>query len=407
MGTARHHNGPDRNPGESGQNGVFSWFCRIENRRTAPAELLRRWDEMARYPWAPHRLCVILRNTAKAVKRMPHGERRTDLIASLAENMPAWEKKALPALPAFQHRDLQDALWAHAALGIRPSDGFLKAWEERAIDLLPSSDHMNLALYLWAHASLALSPSAAFMDAWKKQADNILTQGASQPLHGFNVRDHFSILWSLAVLHVLSGDPALEKLAARIEDALPDDMNTISDMQQHVSVCAWFGWRANRQALSRGDTKSSTEQKLSDLFARAGYDPRRASNRTIPVIGHRPDISLADRGTVFHIEVDGPTHFLWNHEGRVAGYNGNTLLQSALIRKLAPEAVLIRLRLPEGSLFLDERQSEDTLEVLVETARAMGPDAYETFTRDDGSVGLRDHLPRREPPPAPGPAPAP
>ena len=112
----------------------------------------------------------------------------------------------------------------------------------------------------------------------------------------------------------------------------------------------------------------------------------------LEALGHKADFGFQYKGREILLELDGYDHFIADAEGYTTGYNGNTLLQSALMAKLKPDAVVVRLRFAEGNIILDANDPA-LLRGLMDMAVKAGPGVYETCRDDQDRILLKPHLP--------------
>lgn len=246
-----------------------------------------------------------------------------------------WQVEAMCALDDGNVglKACSDMIRAFGKLCIVPEADFLTVWEGATIPLLRKArmDTQSLDRTIWSYASLGLLPGAKWLKTWcgavNDQMDAIDRKVGNIPI----------MLWSLAVLDALSPNRALKVLAARLFDEV-EGRNLPSAEQSQVALAAqWFDFEAVAFP-EENPTISASERRLHQLLADSRRDVTVNNLVTIDEIAHRPDITLERDGRHAFVESDGIFHYT-----SVGRMNGGTILMTALIAKLRPESVVVRL----------------------------------------------------------------
>lgn len=201
-----------------------------------------------------------------------------------------------------------------------------------------------------------------------------------------------SAMKSLAMLDIRFPDGGFARIAGQFYHKSSSTMRRpLGDANYDDNCLAaaliYFGFDAQDIAKRPTSTVSGTELMLRNTFQRAGL-PLYRNEVVVKRISHVVDGALVGNGRTILIEHDGPTHFRNGMEKY--GYNAATLLMSALIRKCAPTASLLRVRFSDAELL---SKNPSMLCGLMDDISNEPATVFETYAKA-GDVVLRSHLPR-------------
>ncbi len=351
------------------------------------------WNRILTMDLTPKNLSLIMHRTAAAFKTIRHSPQGKSLRLAVDQGKERWERCALSQIGQFNPQNLTNSLWAFATLGVRPSSDFLHMWQAKAAMEMGAFTSQNLANSLWAFATLGVQPSNDVLRQWQTRA--------AADIDSFTPQSLVNSLWALAALETRHGHSDCHAAATMLHKTIGVDIQNAfptNHAKQFHDASLWFDLPHSGAGPDENDTVSGFEIRLTDIFARAGLPVRRDAG-WIGALKHQTDIAFVIEGQRFLIEMDGPSHFITT-PGSALAYNGHTTMQSALIRKCAPDATLIRIRQDEGRSLI-ESADRNTLGAILMKAVEAGPGAYETCAEGNGGgIGLKNHLPDRRNAPA-------
>lgn len=277
------------------------------------------------HKWPPQKLADIMSLSWKA-NYQPNNE----FLQTLEDHMAS-------RIQEFPFQTLTFAMANFARNKIRPGEEFLQAWTDQANRLLKNGENIapqDLTSSLRSFAYLGLNPGSEFIENWAFTA--------ARRLGSFNQSNLAPTLWSVAVLSASTGDPLLPHAAEFLFGRLEDILKSPSEMDKsQINLAAlWFDYPEFRYSgIAHNENSSWIENKLCRMFEEAGItlcDP------SLPELSRKADAALIQDGRKIIMEYDGPDHFVFDKEG-YQYYDGGTRLQSALVAKLEPRAVVMRL----------------------------------------------------------------
>jgi hypothetical protein len=396
------------------------------------SEFQKHWHTMDKYDFTPEELTLIFTRTAAALNDLKDPQLKKDCLSEVMFRFELWEQQAVTKIQDFTQHDLAMCMWSYRMLNLNPSDEFLNKWYQYAApgDILRSPEeehkfvrsivslavaglkpsksfsdawlpkaimHMRqfsptqIAYSLWAYARLAAEPEEAFMKAWLQQYNDLMVQNPTQ----FRQRDIANILGSCGALSAITGKKIYEEIAQKAYTLHFCDACTIAEKRQVGYASLWFGWPMPQEIPDQNERPSKLEEKLTAAFNQAGFAA--GPDIMIQSMAHKPDMNFVQGDRTVFIEVDGPSHFLYeinelDGTKQPAGFTGRTLFMSALIHKLAANAVLLRLPHPLVSTIL-ERNAEtqkQLLQDLLHTAAQTAPGAYHARARAPNAANSND-----------------
>jgi hypothetical protein len=376
---------PPRSNGALSGNDGFGYFAGLSESNLDSTEFKKKWMALAPLTLQPWQLSVLLNRTSKAVRAIEdiNETKHAAIKDFLFKHIKIWETKVLRTINEFKPTDLANSMCGLAGLGLKPPKDFVDAWEKKAATDIKFFDAKDLSTSLWAFATLGILPSKKFLQAWEEKC--------SREIETFNDVDLALSLWSLSVMAVLEGKQKPSMLVTDLHNRLGDMEVYSSHRQQYCDASLYFDLPMVHERDTKKEKASFSEEQLAACFAKIATP---AGTHKIEALDHNVDIALRYRGHSVLVEADGFYHFIQDRGAERFAFNGNTLLQSALIQKCAPEAIIIRMRHSERpKLTVNCANTPKELTALLDHAVACGPGVYETCTMIDGSLSLRDHLP--------------
>jgi len=102
----------------------------------------------------------------------------------------------------------------------------------------------------------------------------------------------------------------------------------------------WFGCGFSLERVSEDDCSSNFERNVDELFCNVSGDAKSLHSHIVKETGHRIDLTHEFRGRKFHTECDGNTHIVMGTNGSPSHMNGQTILQTGLLRPLLEEPLV-------------------------------------------------------------------
>lgn len=317
---------------------------------------------------------------------------RRRFIQVMVKNLPCWEDRALVTTldGTMGVLDLISARKSFARMGIMLSPEFKKIWEEKVVSAMGRCelDADTLGSVLCCYAGDAEIPSPHVGVAFKKNTRFLVNTGEFLRLpHIVNAMRSCAILnacgektFTPHIAHTLFAGFPVERLKNPF---------LLTKLQQS---CLWFDMPFNNDAALDELSISRMERELRSVFHEAGYP---YMERAIKGFDHRVDLTFRgaqNKNTM--VEIDGPQHFVFARDPQtgeciMAGLNGATVFQSALITKMAVNAVLLRLpfRLVDTILHHTTQVKQNFVEFVMESGRVFSPGSYfVNNARDRGYV---------------------
>lgn len=392
------------NPAHSMQNdmeafNLTAFFESIEHQETQFTFPLfqKHWNALADIQCTPEQLSIIISKATAAIKRLQETdpELAKNYLSEIMFRLELWEDQATAAIPKMDPFDIAQCLWAYKELDVNPRDDFIDKWyeygnvekilqggpeEHRIVRALISSahirwkpsdslwskwnpkalahadnfSHIQTSFFLWPYARFGSEPIAELKEKWMNRLDHLL---ATEP-ETFRPTDLANILGAAAALHAITGKENYKEVAQKVNPLIDGSKCNIPQLRQIGLARLWFDWENDAPMPDSDQRSSKREIRLRGIFTASGFNPKQ-DDATLDDLHHKPDIHLEHQGQDIILEVDGPTHFLEvmneiTGQRDPAGFTGRTLFMSALINKLAANAILIRLPYPAVDRILQE-----------------------------------------------------
>jgi|GEM_PF-5307842 len=330
--------------GRTAQDDLIYYFFNLPQRADTIHLFFDRWQKLAGQPLGSLRakqVCLVLHRTAQAYDQFGRRLFGDGFRQKLQKAMHSWQGHAHNAMPNFTARDLDSVLWSLASIGIQPNARLMENWSRVAATELHNADHIEMTNTLWSHAALALSPTKPVIDAWGR--------AFNKNLPNLSARHTATTMWALAVLDSIAPNPTYAHYARacfnhfkgmNIRTTTPENSKDLAQMRD---ATLWFGFENNFPLpYQRGNTSSSLERDLHCIFKDAAMHEMGRETTRISRLDKQTDFALKTDTGVVHVEADGWTHLIRGADGQMC-YNGQTLFQTALMRKVCPNRVLVRI----------------------------------------------------------------
>jgi hypothetical protein len=367
---------------------AFYFFLNLPNDQNIPksTHFEQQWRVLETANYTPKELSIILHRTATFLKQSRCKKFKNRYTAFLQENIESWAIPATEDIEKFNPQELANSLWAFATLSIEPPPQFLNAWVQKATKDIEKFNSQDLANSLWAFATLGIKPPPQFLNAWVQKATkdiekfkpqelanslwafaslgikpppqflNAWVQKATKDIEKFHSQDLANSLWALAVIDSISDHTQYDRaIVVKMGNRLLEKEQIHSKgYNQYIESCLWFDIPYDVKYTKRSDKKSISEQYLKERFNAAGMlmDEKAI---VIDEVKRRVDMSREKWKQKIVTQYDGPYHFLKrlapNNTYEIAGYNGSTKFQSALLSKLRADHVFIHVPYLEEDKF--------------------------------------------------------
>ncbi len=272
----------------------------------------------------------------------------------------------------FNPQNLSNILWAFATLQIEPSSDFIEEWQACALKKLSDFNAQNLGNSLWAFATLAIEPSPDFMQEWQ--------HCALEKLPTFEQQHISNSLWAMSVIDLISQSYDGHDMGRiLLQNTKADPYSKLENLHQLKTAAIWLNLPCSFDLPEESENSSSLEGKFKRLLEQHGYVFD--DNCFIVDLNHKLDFALfLPNGAPIGIELDGYMHFVrpLASDDRYCNYNGNTLMQSALICKTFPQISFLRIAAADFNRLKKEPVDvqASALATLVSLAEAVKPGVH-------------------------------
>ncbi|PZP54852.1 MAG: hypothetical protein DI586_08660 [Micavibrio aeruginosavorus] len=162
-------------------------------------------------------------------------------------------------------------------------------------------------------------------------------------LEKYNNADMAICIWSLAAIDARIRNPELRDVARILLERYDPSSSTNHELSQINAAALWFQFPEYQSFSYTSDNiQSELEQNVRNAFARAGNEIFPADRHFLPALQRFVDIRMLSNGKHVVAEVDGPRHFIRNLDTNEFEFNGSTILQTAILGRLVPDAVIVR-----------------------------------------------------------------
>lgn len=341
------------------QNKVYDFFFHLNRHIGKPGFFGRfreNWSKIEECKFSPQQVGAILHRVANHTKGMEIQGKISDYIH---QNIDPIEKAAISYLEGddFSLQGLSVSIYAYAILGIRPTDKFIELWEKSAVAGFQSkrAEPINVCNSLYAFAVLGIRPSEEFLRVCEEAIDGFLEHMTMEEKHLSTTMYALGILSAVKQMDGKTG--IARKMGSKIVDHIEMSgarFNFNERQKQKIfQACQWFDFESpTGPGMEEDPFHPVEERRFMAMVGQTMRDYFRTVSAEDTVIfeklGHAVDGAYEknDTGKRVYLELDGHYHFVRSRDengNTRKQYNGSTLFQTALTRKLAPEAIIIRV----------------------------------------------------------------
>lgn len=372
------------NPHKS-KSSVIDYFMSLKSLETYDefvSEFYPRWTTLQYLPLDIDELSTALSQMAYIFKR---DETPLSLRQCFQKRgfFDPWYDKALRIgdfTPAF----LCSSMNAFADLGIFPHKEFMTAWLDQAYDKMSDFSTNELVRLMRGHSMMGVLPPRPFLEKW--------TEIVASRLADFGPQELVRLSRTMAIFHVVTGG----KDFLKVSEMFIGEADVIGGEATHIS-------RNNQIRLLLGQDlaetrptanhKSNWEELMGDEFARQGFPLVSDDDHYIPELNRKVDFLFEYQDRKVILESDGPGHLVWCDMTGDVQFNGSTQLQTALLGKIFPDDVVIRLNYLDVKDFKSDHgipylDNTSLVEMLGREFPSVGPGTYQSCYID-GRIGLK------------------
>lgn len=296
--------------------------------------------------WYDHAL--IFYHATMNAEREVYGSRTREAAEIIRDSLRDWADKAisLRGLPS-QSWIIPQTLRAFAILGVRPPASYLDMCEQATLRDLKRYNAKDLRYWIQASAILAINPGENIRRVVCDRLETHALKMDSRNLHHLArdmaifdavmmAREGRSCAYLKEAFNGIFSHPAVRR---EVEGAVGRE-NT----RKIFEAALWFsGEKEGRCRDFKEDPERSSllEMRVSEEFRKAGA--RVLPPQRVPGSANHIDLSLCFNDRSFHVEVDGPGHFVRSTNGQIVTLDGPTVFQTLLNGRKFPDDRLIRL----------------------------------------------------------------
>lgn len=374
---------------------LFFYFFHIDERFGNSKFFEGNWRKIPQFRFNPKQLTNILHRTAHFIADCDDPdhdifdpELAQELRSIVINNWQSWEQEVKRTIADFQPIHLSNSIYAHRLLRIQPSSNFRSAWLEQSSNKAHSFNAIDFRMHYSAAAHLGVRLPQSVAQTLLKRID-----ANSNFLRDTQKTD---LLWGLAVADSIFPCAEYPQIAQVIKPLLPRSIRHLAVQKMRHDAFKWFDWKEDATNPYGRETTSRMEKDMIGVLKQAGIAIEK-KERVIPGFNQAVDFTaIADTGISVHIEIDGPMHFneaVDHQQQRNLNpfYNGQTLFRSALLKKSAPSARILRIPYPIADIITgDNTQKRYSAECRQKIARYFislaannPPDAYRAIWLED------------------------
>lgn len=336
------------------------------------------WSTISRYNFEEDALILFLRNSAGTLASQK-SDAKKDAIDFLANrnNISAVLQNTTIRNLHVTPSSLAEIIWSFAKLGIRPDEVFLEKFYTRCQKKMRYNSPWEIANIGWGLAKLGLNPPDDFITEWTYQTE--------RKFKYFSRKLKPILLWSMAALSSITGHDILTEKALEFlsDKRIPTTDLSENMISQFKLAALWFGNSSFSQYKCHStEGISNFERNLRKAFISSGAIVLSTEDSYLAELDRNPDIYIFDRKKDIMIEYDGPYHFVQDLDGNLY-YDGGTKLQNALMGKLYPEHLVIRLNYLDGEHIRFNSNMDVLVEKLTAHFSATQPGVYETCIEEE------------------------
>ncbi len=286
-----------------------------------------------------------------------------------------WQDSARAKINDFNARELASSLLCFAARNVRPDQDFLDMWTARAETITRSFRLTDLANSMSAFAMLGLTPDPEFAKQWFIQL--------KKKLRGFefDIQDLNRGVKAMGILSCCTGDDLYEMAYDLLEQKIEECGQVNHAHRAQIFPALWFDRPTHHNfQQNEKEVASPDELNLKQAFEKAGVAI--SQDVLLPKLGRNADIRLTVNDRDIMVEYDGLNHFVEDMDGNLF-YDGESRMQNALIAKLYPDTVMVRISSIDAMVIRNQAGDDEIARQLTEAFTDVAPGVYETTIEND------------------------
>lgn len=386
---------------------LMNYFKGLEgfkSHREFATEFLPRWQSLEEIDLSQDKLAAALLFTSSAICswNTPLSIRgaflKDDFFAPWYERAARFDHLN----PAF----LSSTLTSFANMGILPHSEFMSLWQDNAIEQLADFGTEELISSMQGFAKLGLLPPRRFTENVIRLIGERMEELSSDQLTRLSR--------GLAIFYAISGKNEFRDVSAIFLEKAETENLDRKNISRNNHVRILLDMPLIPHGVSN-DSPSLTEELMEREFISQGFPLMDKAAHFIPQLNRKVDFIFAGKSRKIILEMDGPAHFIRNDETGTVHFNGSTQFQTALLNKVFPDDVIIRLNYLDVIAFKAAREQHaldniDLIERLGTLFKDAAPGMHQSCF-ENGRLQLKPmfgHAPPREKKPVtPNPLPKP
>lgn len=320
-------------------------------------------EEALRQKLNPKELALILFHATKNAKDALYGN-PSEARRIIESHIQKWTDKVTRQKEGFSHFTFTHMLHAFRELDLRPPERFLRFILEKSEGELKDYNALNLVSTLDSLARLGIDPGKKYLVKAAERLPHVVpsmtTAEAFETLYAIGLLDaigehhHGNKRFPLGGVYnaLLKNQIFRSKIAAG---------ETKAQLKILADSTTWFRPSDSVPSTLESNANPVFEGDVSHILESAGatiLEPRR-----IKKPDHQLDLTASFGKVTFHVECDGPTHYVRSADDHKVYLNGSTLFQTALIHRALPNETV--LRIPHNVFYAKMNEQEMWEEVLI------------------------------------------
>lgn len=346
------------------------------------SEFYPRWQSLRYLPLGADELALALSKMASIFRKDETPLTLRDAYRDTGFFGP-WYGRALQ-LDEFDPAFLCASMNSFADLGVYPRKDFAKAWLQQAFEKLPECNTDELVKIMRGHSRMAVLPPRPFLEKWMGEVASRLSD--------FDAEQLVRLSRTMAIFHVVTGDKDFLKVSSIFLDQADNRDYDATHISRNNQVRLLLGKDLVEAKVTENHI-SNWEELLEDEFRRQDFPLLPKEEQYIPELNRMVDFifDYGDRKVV--LETDGPGHFVWCDTTGAMQFNGSTQLQTALLEKLFPDDVVIRLNYLDVKDFKSKHRIYHANDIRLVTELGqefakLGSGSYQSYYAD-GRIGFK------------------
>ena len=290
-------------------------------------------------------LAIVLYHATFKAKQGIYGEDTKSALREIESHIQTWTDKTLAQSKNISPYTLTHMWHAFSLLNIRPPQRFIDRSMELANDALIGDFNSDDASYfLDAHAKLSVPVPKTAINLLNKRLLSI--SGSFSPEQAYRTLNALTTLDAVNQQHFGVGKASVSQICS---DILKEPrfraklVEPLTDAQQDIlALCLlWLKGESPIARREENDSSSLFEKDVKENLEAAGA--KVDTGAIISKLKHRIDLRALFNDKSILIECDGPSHFIKSADDQKVYLNGQTILQTALIKRSKPDDSIIRI----------------------------------------------------------------